>query len=178
MRTLWKPMYRGDLASAACGGQWTQARKAAVTRFGIDDNRCQLCLNSVGTLEHRFCCETTRPEGGWPPPPPAASLALTSLSEQRQSMVFWFSRLPPRPLSLTVLSVGLSPCLITSLAAAASRGIATAPSWTAVGVPSGVRALGWLLSRLRVTWLPMGLGGHPLGATLRRRPRRGPCSLC
>ena len=56
---------------------------------------------SVGTLEHRFCCETTRPEGGWPPPPPAANLALTSLSEQRQRHL--------RLHGLLVLKVAASP---------------------------------------------------------------------
>jgi hypothetical protein len=56
VQTLWKTKYRGDLASAACCGQWAQARKASVPTFGIDDARCQLCLSAVGTLEHGVHC--------------------------------------------------------------------------------------------------------------------------
>ena len=51
VRKLWSTRCRGDLASAMCGGQWTQARKAAVPASGITDNRCQLCLDVVGIIE-------------------------------------------------------------------------------------------------------------------------------
>ena len=48
----------------ASGGQWTQARLASTKKF-TDDFRCQLCLQSPGTLEHRYHCAATRPTQGW-----------------------------------------------------------------------------------------------------------------
>ena len=39
----WEPVWRHSLISAMVGGQWTQARKAAVEARGIEDNQCQLC---------------------------------------------------------------------------------------------------------------------------------------
>jgi hypothetical protein len=84
VRDLWHSRHRGDLASAVCGGQWTQARKALVPAFGVTDSSCQLCLEASGTSEHRFCCPKTCPDGGWPNPPPEASLVQSKLSEQRQ----------------------------------------------------------------------------------------------
>ena len=79
----WSPARKGELASACTGGQWTQARRAQVPAWNIDDNRCQLCLQATGTLEHRLRCATTTPEGGWPQPPPKARLALQKLSANR-----------------------------------------------------------------------------------------------
>ena len=52
----WKPIWRHSLLSAACGGQWPQARKASVPQFGITDPLCQLCHEHLGTIEHRFEC--------------------------------------------------------------------------------------------------------------------------
>ena len=75
------------MASAFCDGQWTQARKAAVPDWKIEDSNCQLCFGQVGTLEHRFCCPVTIPEKGWPVPPPRAAKALAKLSEQRCSLL-------------------------------------------------------------------------------------------
>ena len=51
---LWDNAWKGDAMSAMCGGQWPQAKKAAVPVFGIDDIRCQLCFNETGTVLHRF----------------------------------------------------------------------------------------------------------------------------
>jgi hypothetical protein len=83
VRSLWHPRAKGDLASAIVGGQWTQVRKAGIADWNITDNRCQLCLRAAGTLDHRFECSSTRPEGGWPQPPAAADQALIRLGESR-----------------------------------------------------------------------------------------------
>ena len=52
------------LVSAATGGQWPQARRSAVKKWGASD-LCQLCQSERGTLEHRLNCVITRPRGGW-----------------------------------------------------------------------------------------------------------------
>ena len=83
---IWKDTWRGHLASAASGGQWPQARKAAA-RFGIQDKNCQLCKLEVGTLEHRFYCSATRPANGWPEPPQGALLALERLNPIRRRLL-------------------------------------------------------------------------------------------
>ena len=81
----WAPSWRGALASAMSGGQWPQARKAAVRSWGIDDSNCQLCHAAVGTLEHRFACSATCPEAGWIPPPPEAAFVRNRLGVERLS---------------------------------------------------------------------------------------------
>ena len=68
----WSPAWLSSLFSAVVGGQWPQARRAAVPAWGIHDARCQLCLGAVGTLEHRHRCPATVPAGGWPAPAPRA----------------------------------------------------------------------------------------------------------
>ena len=83
----WDPTWRAGLASAICGGQWTQARKAAVPDWGIEDSRCQLCLAHAGTLEHRHSCPATMPVGGWPAPPSGAKHALDKLSPARLKLL-------------------------------------------------------------------------------------------
>ena len=83
----WRPLWRGDLLSAISGGQWTQARKASVPAWGIDDSSCQLCRAATGTLEHRFECKATEPPEGWPQPPPAATHLLRRLSAQRKQLL-------------------------------------------------------------------------------------------
>ncbi len=83
-RDDWDPTWRHSLFSAAVAGQWTQARKASVQRWAIDDNRCQLCLQCPGTYEHRFNCSSTLPQGGWPEPPTAAKLALNRIFGSRK----------------------------------------------------------------------------------------------
>ena len=63
---MWDASLRADLASAISGGQWPQARKAAVPSFGITDPNCQLCHACPGTLAHRFECSATLPlSRGW-----------------------------------------------------------------------------------------------------------------
>ena len=79
---IWDPKWRGDLASACCGGQWPQARRAKLVR-GEFDIRCQLCFEAPGTLSHRFVCRVTRPNAGWPGPPPGADLLRNQMSEER-----------------------------------------------------------------------------------------------
>jgi len=83
----WNPRWRGDLTSAMCGGQWAQTRKTAVPSWGITDNRCQLCLSAVGTLEHRFVCPASVPAGGWANPPRVAAAFFDRLSEVRKSIL-------------------------------------------------------------------------------------------
>ena len=79
----WHASYKGNLASAVSGGQWSRARKAAVPDWGIDDPNCQLCNASIRTLEHRFCCTATTPVGGWPSPPEAAQLFSSMASHAK-----------------------------------------------------------------------------------------------
>lgn len=80
----WDPKWASMLNSAMNNGQWTQARKAQVASFEAGTNLCQLCLKEVGTLEHRYCCEATKPPGGWPSPPKAAKLMRSKLGEARR----------------------------------------------------------------------------------------------
>ena len=47
-------------------------------------SRCQLCLDAVGCIEHRFACPTTRPLDGGYASAPKANLARASLCEQRR----------------------------------------------------------------------------------------------
>ena len=81
----WDPAWRHSFISAASGGQWPQIRKAAVGKWGISDTKCQLCKAQTGTLEHRFECTATIPEGGWPTLPLAAALAMGCLSDARKA---------------------------------------------------------------------------------------------
>ena len=60
LTAMWSSKWSPSLASALNGGQWTQARKAKVATWMIDDSRCQLCFKAVGTVDHRFSCEATR----------------------------------------------------------------------------------------------------------------------
>ena len=80
----WSPAWKGALTSAICGGQWPQARRAAVPSWNITDSSCQLCKAAVGTLGHRFECPATRPPEGWPAPPAEAAGVAQSLSSTRR----------------------------------------------------------------------------------------------
>ena len=79
----WSPCWRGDLASAISGGQWTQVRKAAVPAWNIADKNCQLCGEAVGTLEHRYLCSVLLPALGWHPSPQEAILARGRVGHER-----------------------------------------------------------------------------------------------
>mmetsp|Transcript_15048 Transcript_15048/g.52826 ORF Transcript_15048/g.52826 Transcript_15048/m.52826 type:complete len:338 (+) Transcript_15048:378-1391(+) len=68
------------------GGQWPQARLAAVRQSWTDDNRCQLCFMAPGTLAHRMVCPATQHHGGWQPPPAqcAEITGMISSAERQQ----------------------------------------------------------------------------------------------
>ena len=83
---VWKRSYASYLFSAVSGGQWPQARLAQVPGW-TDDNRCQLCLEATGTLEHRLVCPFIQPVGGWPKPSSAAARGLARLTENRQRLL-------------------------------------------------------------------------------------------
>ena len=101
VRELWDRTLRADLASAVSGGQWPQARKAAVPSFGITDPNCQLCHAHPGTMAHRFVCGATRPAGGWPEPPPVANMVRTAIGAERRRILderaLLVLRIPSRP---------------------------------------------------------------------------------
>jgi hypothetical protein len=84
---FWSPKWRGDLASAVSGGQWPQARRAAVPSWGIQDRNCQLCHQEIGTLDHRWHCNATRPAEGWPAQPKQAALALERFDQERRRLL-------------------------------------------------------------------------------------------
>ena len=106
----WSPTWRGDLASTISGGQWTQARKARVSDWGITDSRCQLCMQAVGTLEHRFSCASATPSEGWPGPPKAAIHLLGRLSARRKNLLstrgLLVLRLPAPIIDAVTISLG------------------------------------------------------------------------
>ncbi len=97
----WDPVWKHSLVSAAVAGQWPQARKPAVAQWAIEDNKCQLCKERPGTLEHRFHCDTTLPIEGWPEPPKLANLAMARLSQVRRDHLRHYGllvlRLPAPP---------------------------------------------------------------------------------
>ena len=82
-----KRKHAAALLSACGGGQWTQTRKAAVTKWGISDNKCQLCFEEPGTLLHRRSCRHNTPEGGWSQLPDKAKLAADAISQQRMDIL-------------------------------------------------------------------------------------------
>ena len=84
---LWTQCHKPALRSAACGGQWTQSRLAAVRGWEIEDSQCQLCRESVGTLQHRLACKCIVPAGGWHDPPPAAGRLLEALTVDRSTLL-------------------------------------------------------------------------------------------
>jgi hypothetical protein len=78
----WNAGCRSWLVSAITGGQWPQARRAAV-RAWDSDPRCQLCLADTGTLIHRRNCPATVPAGGWATTPPAVAAFSARLGAER-----------------------------------------------------------------------------------------------
>ena len=65
------------------GGQWPQTRKASVPHWNIKDQNCQLCHKALGTIEHRFECEKTRPTEGWAGIPSELQEKVKALGEDR-----------------------------------------------------------------------------------------------
>ena len=51
--------HSSPLLSAVAGGQWPEARKGAVPKWQIADDRCQ--HEAAGTLEHRRECTSSNP---------------------------------------------------------------------------------------------------------------------
>ena len=83
----WSRKRGGSLTSAITGGQWSQTRRAAVKQWGIDDTRCQLCFEELGTLDHRFVCDATRPAEGLPVMPAQGRLAAGRLGRERSRLL-------------------------------------------------------------------------------------------
>ena len=79
----WEPNCKGELRSAITGGQWPQARLAAVKGW-TDTVACQLCQAATGTLQHRHSCAATLPLGGWPAPGAEAGRMAAKLDANRQ----------------------------------------------------------------------------------------------
>ena len=75
--------HRAYLRSAVCGGQWPQVRIAQLAQQETDD-RCQLCHEAAGTLEHRRVCPAIVPDEGWPAPSPAVRAWLEQLEPGRR----------------------------------------------------------------------------------------------
>ena len=67
--TEWDISCRPILSSTICNGQWPQERLFNTGRGWTDDNRCQLCYEAVGSLDHRTKCKKTTPTNGWPTRP-------------------------------------------------------------------------------------------------------------
>ena len=75
------------LLSATAGGQWPQTRKAAVPRWAITDDKCQLCHLCKGTLQHRRECNLVAPPDGWSEIPEKAKLAADTIGAERLSIL-------------------------------------------------------------------------------------------
>ena len=80
--SAWEPKHKAYLRSAIGGGQWTQSRLAAVPGWA-DDNRCQLCMDAIGTPAHRLSCPAICPAGGWQPPPAECQRLMQEISTER-----------------------------------------------------------------------------------------------
>ena len=98
----WERSWSGALFSAMVGGQWTQARKAAVPTWNIQDSRCQLCFGATGTIAHRFQCPALCPAEGWPAPSEEATTAQGILNETRMRFLrehaMLILRVPAQPI--------------------------------------------------------------------------------
>ena len=75
--------HRPWLRSAIVGGQWPQVRVTKLAHEDIDD-RCQLCFEAVGTLQHRFRCQAVVPQEGWPVAPANVDRFISRLSRPRR----------------------------------------------------------------------------------------------
>ena len=90
------------LASAVTGGQWPQVRRARVPRWEVDD-RCQLCLQATGTLEHRWQCNSTVPADGWVQHAQEQEALLSTWSEARRRLL--------RTRGIAVVAILVAPAL-------------------------------------------------------------------
>ena len=97
----WNKACRPWLVSAATGGQWTQARLFGTKRGWTQDDRCQLCFQSTGTVAHRHCCPRTVPEGGWQTQGPNAAKFVDQLSSRNKETL--------RDRGLAVLRANIKP---------------------------------------------------------------------
>ena len=83
----WTAKHAGALLSTLSNGQWTQARRFAVKKWGLTTDLCQLCKEQVGTQLHRRKCRVTTPAGGWSPIPPKAKLAASRIGAARRELL-------------------------------------------------------------------------------------------
>ena len=101
-KITWRKEWAAPLASAICGGQWPQARKARLRTFQGHTDKCQLCQEAVGTLQHRLVCKHIVPREGWSPIPDSAMHALRKLNGDRlltlstRSLLFVKVPIPPQ----------------------------------------------------------------------------------
>ena len=84
--TAWLPQSAAWLVSAYVGGQWTQARRAAVPAWHSDP-RCALCQAAIGTLLHRRTCPSIVPHGGWPTVNGDAQTFIDRLEPARRTLL-------------------------------------------------------------------------------------------
>ena len=70
----------------------TQARRAAARNMAAT-NTCKLCDSAVGTLQHLFECDATRPPDGWPVAPALANLATRTIGADRLRILKLHARL-------------------------------------------------------------------------------------
>ena len=172
---FWSPKWRGDLASAVSGGQWTQTRKAAVPRWNIEDRNCQLCHAALGTLEHRWCCNATRPPNGWPAAPSQAALVLGRIGQDRrrllQTRAVLALRLPKPPTPTEWFTWHLAPPEEAGPCTWYLDGSLLDGGW------ADFRAAGFgivVVSNTREL-VAYGSGGRQHGATQRQLPKHGLC---
>ena len=81
----WQAKHKASLVSAFTGGQWTQCRLSAHSKF-TDDSRCQLCLGETGNAAHRRQCPSTMPTGGWSRPISSAGKFIAKLEPKRHNI--------------------------------------------------------------------------------------------
>ena len=81
----WQAKHKASLVSAFTGGQWTQCRLSAHSKF-TDDSRCQLCLGETGNTAHRRQCPSTMPTGGWSRPTSSAGKFIAKLEPKRHKI--------------------------------------------------------------------------------------------
>ena len=83
----WLPKHAGSLLSTLSNGQWTQARRFSVKKWGLTTDVCQLCKVATGTQIHRKQCKVIMPAGGWTPIPKKAMLAASRIGNDRRELL-------------------------------------------------------------------------------------------